>query len=115
MDGDLQWHLTGKRMGGAPKTWIVRAKRHFHHVEQAFSYVAIFDETLRRFLGGHLNRRVVVSGAYDEIRFGHDPPFIGPVMMRESPARRFDNAHTLRRNLSRLWLNNLSFFLSGWC
>ena len=92
-------------MGGAPKAWIVGAKRHLDHVEQTLIHIAIFNETRCSFMCGHLNWRVVVGGANDEINFGHNAPFIGPVVMRERAARCFDDADSFRWSLSRLGVN----------
>ena len=74
-------------------------------LSRLFIHIAIFYETRRRFVRGHLDRRVVVGGANDEIHFGNNAPFIGPVMMRERAARRFDDANSFGRNLSRLGVN----------
>ncbi len=52
---------------------------------------------------GHLDRRIVVGGADDEIRLGHDAPLIGPVVMRESPTRRFDDANSFGWGLESAW------------
>lgn len=89
-------------MGRAAKARIVGLERPLHHVEQALCHLPILDQAGRCFVRGHLDPRVVVGGADNEIRFGHDAPFIGPVMMRESAARRFDKAGPLGRNPSRL-------------
>ena len=100
-DGDLQRHLPGQRMGCAPKARVICTERHLDHVEQTFGDIAVFNQTRRRLLGGHLDRCVVVGRANDEIRFGHNTPLIGPVVMRESRARCFDNTDSLRWGLGR--------------
>ena len=69
-------------MSGTPKAWVIGTERHLNHVEQPLGHIPILDETRRRLLRGHLDRRVVVGGAHDEIRLGHAPQFIGPVVMR---------------------------------
>ena len=46
---------------------------HLHHVKQAFGYLTFLDKTCRGLMRGHLNRRVVVGGANDQIRLGNDP------------------------------------------
>ena len=92
-------------MSGTPKAWIIGTKSHLHHVKQTFIHDAVFDETRRRLVRGHLDRGIVVGGANDEIHFGYKSPLIGPVMMRERAARRLNDADPLRWNLSRLRVN----------
>ena len=72
MYGGLQWHLTGKRMRGASKAWIINAERHFHHVEQTFAHLPAFDEGSGGLGGAHLNGGIVIGGTNDEIGLGDD-------------------------------------------
>jgi hypothetical protein len=88
-------------MGRAPKAWVVGSERHFHHVEQALGHFSFLDEACRGLMRGHLDRRIVVGGAHDEIRLGHNAALIGPVVMGKSPARRFDNSDALGWSLRR--------------
>src|SRR5215208_5622482 len=99
MDGDLQRHLPGQGMGRAAEAWIVGAERHLHHVEQTLRHFAVLNEMGRRLVRGHLDRRVVVCGADDEICPGNDAALVSPVVMRESTARRLDDSDPFRRDL----------------
>src|SRR5512133_1313872 len=92
-------------MRRASKEGVIGTERHLYHVEKTFIYLAFFNEIPRRLLGGHLNWRVIVGGTDDEIRLGYNAALIGPVVMRESPARRFDNSDSFVRNLRRLGMN----------
>ncbi len=84
-NGDFQRHLPGQGMGSASKTWIVGAKRHLDHVEQALGHLPSLIRLVRSLMRGHLDRRVVIGSPYDEICLGHDPALIGPVVMRRVP------------------------------
>ena len=89
-------------MGGASKAGIVGAEGHLNPVEQTLTYLAILDQIQRRFVGGHLDRCVIICCAHDQVRPGHQAALIGPVVMRERPARRFDDANPLGWNHHRL-------------
>ena len=88
MNGDFQRHLPGHRVSGATEAWIIGTECHLDHVEQTFVDLATFDEILRGFLGGHLDRRVVIGGAHDQVDLGEQTLFIRPVVMRERTAVR---------------------------
>ena len=87
-------------MSCTSKAWIVGTERHLHHVEQTFCDLASLIRLARRLVSGHLDWRVVVGSADDEICPGHDAALIGPVMMRESAARGFDDANPFGWDLS---------------
>jgi hypothetical protein len=86
-DGDLKRHLPGQGMRRAAKAWIVGTECHLNHVEQTFCHLAFLDEMGRCLVSGHLDRRVIIGSAGDEIRLRHDAAFIGPVVMRERAGR----------------------------
>ena len=74
-------------------------------LSKTFRHLAFLNEIRRRLVRGHLDRRVIVGGADDQICPGHNAALIGPVVMRESPARRLDNSNSFGRNLRWLGVN----------
>src|SRR5689334_7859088 len=92
-------------MRSTPKTWIVGTEGHLDHIQQTFGYLAFLNQMRCGSMRGHLDRSVVVGSTDDEIRFGHDAAFIRPVVMRQSPARRINDANSFRGSLSRLGVN----------
>src|SRR5574341_839945 len=83
-DGDLERHLSRKRVRGATEARIVGPESHLHHIQHAFgNYSTFMDQALGSFLYRHANWGVIIRGAYNQVDLSEHSAAIGLVRSEE--------------------------------